>query len=242
MRVRPQCVFRHQLPGDRVGRRRVDAAPGTDAREFADLGVDVARHLGPLARNIGALGIRLRADRDIFACRHRHRAGDQPCGTGDKNVGRLSRRRSDANDQARGGDDAVVGAEHGGAQPADPGTRWRSRCTGSLVIVVFAFAGFSADRLVGVGMRTRCKRKPVDLQHAKGSAADRDGREGDGKCGRPARIARGRVQIGTLPAGDECRDKIVAGEQRHGDDGYDVQRNQAEQKTTSCFFVALPNS
>ena len=70
-------------------------------------------------REIGLLGVGLRADGDILARRHRHRARDQRGCARDQHVARLRARRCDADDQARGRDDAVIGAEHRGPQPAD---------------------------------------------------------------------------------------------------------------------------
>ena len=65
------------------------------------------------------LGVGLRADRDVLARGHRHRARDQPGDAGDQHRCARPLGRGDAEDQARGRDDAVVGAEHRGAQPAD---------------------------------------------------------------------------------------------------------------------------
>ncbi len=75
--------------------------------------------LAALAREVGLLGIGLGADGDVLAGRHgegtRREAGDRRQQYG--GAGRLGRR--DADDEAAGGDEAIVGAEHGGAQPAD---------------------------------------------------------------------------------------------------------------------------
>ena len=69
-------------------------------------------------REIGLLGVGLRADGHVLARRHRHRARDQRGCARDQHVARLRARRCDADDQARGRDDAVIGAEHGGPEPA----------------------------------------------------------------------------------------------------------------------------
>ena len=50
---------------------------------------------------------------------HRQRAGEQPGDAGDEDAGVRGVGRRDAEHQAGGRDDAVVGAEHRGAQPAD---------------------------------------------------------------------------------------------------------------------------
>ena len=47
------------------------------------------------------------------------RAGHQPCHPRDKNIVVAGAGRRHAHQQAGGGDDAVIGAQHGGAQPAN---------------------------------------------------------------------------------------------------------------------------
>jgi uncharacterized protein YjlB len=56
--------------------------------------------------------------RDIFAGRHRHGAGDQPGDAGDQDavVARAGRGHPSTRLAV---DDAVVGAQYGGAEPAD---------------------------------------------------------------------------------------------------------------------------
>ena len=68
-------------------------------------------------RQVGVLGIGLGTDRDIFAGGHRHRARHQArrCRSTSCSPGVGGRRHADH--QARGRDDAVVGAQDRGAQP-----------------------------------------------------------------------------------------------------------------------------
>ena len=65
------------------------------------------------------LGVGLRAHRDVFTGRHRHGAGHQAGHPRDQHVARRGGGGGDAHDQARRRDDAVVGAQHRRAQPAD---------------------------------------------------------------------------------------------------------------------------
>lgn len=68
-----------------------------------------------------ALALHLpRADRDVLAGGHRHRAGGQPSGPRQQNLGLSSAARSHADDQAGGRDDPVVRPQNRGPKPADP--------------------------------------------------------------------------------------------------------------------------
>lgn len=117
--MRAQRVMRHHLFGDRLCQRGRDAAADVDGGEFPCFGLGIAVQLGSLARQVGMFGIGLRADRDIFARRHRQRAADQRRRAGEQD-GRCAgaRRGGDADDQARYRDDAVIGTQHRRAQPA----------------------------------------------------------------------------------------------------------------------------
>ena len=64
-------------------------------------------------------GIGLRADGNIFTSRHRHRARNKPRHAGQENFAGLGRRGSNADDQARRRDDAVIGAQHRRTKPPD---------------------------------------------------------------------------------------------------------------------------
>ena len=72
-----------------------------------------------LARKIGLLGVGLRADRDIFARRHRHGAGNQTGQTGDEDLGPPGPCGGHAHDQTGGRDKAIIRPQHRRAQPAD---------------------------------------------------------------------------------------------------------------------------
>jgi hypothetical protein len=72
-----------------------------------------------LAIELGFFGVGLGMHRDVFAGGHRHRAGHQAGHAGDQHRLAAAVGRGHPEHQAGGGHDAVVGAEHGGAQPAD---------------------------------------------------------------------------------------------------------------------------
>jgi hypothetical protein len=113
-----QRVLGHQLYGDLPGKFGIEPAIDVDRRQFLVLVVDIRRELPALAIEVRLFGIRLGADRHILARGHGHGAGNQ---TGDSGhqycaVGRV--RGGHAHHQARRRHDAVIRAQHGGAQPA----------------------------------------------------------------------------------------------------------------------------
>jgi hypothetical protein len=97
----------------------VDAAPDVDIGKLVKLERGVLAQLLTLAREVRPFCIGLRADRHIFAGGHRHGAGHQAGDTGDQDGVLRRGRRGDADDQACGRDNAVVGSEHRGSQPTD---------------------------------------------------------------------------------------------------------------------------
>ena len=117
--VCPERVVRHQLLRDLGGEVRRQPAFDVDRRQLLPLGLRLRGELAALAREVGLLGVRLRAHRHVLAGGHRQCAGDEPGDARDQQRGPLRRGRRDADHQARDRDDAVVGAEDGGAQPAD---------------------------------------------------------------------------------------------------------------------------
>jgi len=110
----------HQLFGDLAGQIRLDASPHVDVGQLIVLEFDILAELLPLSREIRLLGIRLRADRHILACRHRHGSSHKSSNSRDQNIAGGSSRCCDADDQARSRDDSVIGAEYRGSQLTDP--------------------------------------------------------------------------------------------------------------------------
>jgi hypothetical protein len=61
----------------------------------------------------------LRADGHVFARGHGHRASDETGHPGDQNAPARGLGGGDPDDQAGGGENAIIGAQNSGAQPAD---------------------------------------------------------------------------------------------------------------------------
>ncbi len=119
--MRAQGVVRHQLAGDLIGQLGRQASTGVDGGQLGPLGVGIGGQLAPFAGQVGPLGVGLGAHGDILAGRHGEGAGHQAGqgGEQDRPAGGLGRGHAD--DQAAGRDQAVIGAQDRGAQPADVG-------------------------------------------------------------------------------------------------------------------------
>ncbi|MNE47349.1 hypothetical protein D3C80_1417520 [compost metagenome] len=115
-----QGVVRHHLFGDLAGQIGRQATLLVDGGQLAMLGLGIGGQFGGLAGDVGLFGIGLGTDRDVLARGHRHGPGDQSGHARDQDGGLGRARRRHADDQAGGRDDAVVGAQHRRAHPADP--------------------------------------------------------------------------------------------------------------------------
>ena len=97
--------------------RRRQAPLLVDAGELAQLAGRVAAELARFQAHVGPLGVALRADRHVLPGGHRQRACHQPGDARDDDRAARRAGRGHAEHEARGRHDAVVGAEHRGAQP-----------------------------------------------------------------------------------------------------------------------------
>jgi hypothetical protein len=109
----------HQLLGHLLRQAGLDAPVDIDGGQLLLLRGGVLLELCLLARQIGFLGVRLRMDRDILARGHRHGAGHQPCDASQHETAGARTGSCDPEHQTGSRDDAVVGAQYGGPQPAD---------------------------------------------------------------------------------------------------------------------------
>ncbi len=117
--MRSKRILCHQLGCNFGSEPRIESPPDVDRGQFPVLGVDVRFEFLALSRKVRMFRIRLRTDRDVLAGRHGHGAGHEagePCDQHGASVGARGR---NADYEARGRDDAVVGAENRRAKPAD---------------------------------------------------------------------------------------------------------------------------
>ncbi|MCY1560395.1 hypothetical protein D9M68_975250 [compost metagenome] len=90
-----------------------------NAGQLTLLSGGVERKFGTFTLKIGRFGVGLRVDRDILPRGHRHRPGHQTGDTRHENAVLAGMRGGDADHQAGGGHNAVVGPQHSRTQPAD---------------------------------------------------------------------------------------------------------------------------
>ena len=114
-----QGVVGRHLDGDLPGEPDLHPPCDVDLGQLFQLMLGLGLEFGLFLGEVGALGVGLGADRDIFPGRHRHGPGDQGRDAGHEDRPPALRGGGDPDDQAGGGDDAVIGPQHGGAQPAD---------------------------------------------------------------------------------------------------------------------------
>jgi hypothetical protein len=112
-------VMRRQLLGHLPRQAGLQPPADVDGCQFMQLRGRILLEFRPLARQVGILGVRLRMNRDIFTSGHRHGSGHQPRDTGHQNVAVTRAGSRDTDHEAGCRHDAVVGAQHRGAQPAD---------------------------------------------------------------------------------------------------------------------------
>ena len=117
--VRAERIMRHELIRDFLSGRPIDTPCNIYLGQFFALGLDTCAEFNTLSSDVRLFGIRLRADRDIFASRHRHRASNKPGDARDQDLIVIPGRGRDSNDQACSRDDAVIGAQDCSAKPAN---------------------------------------------------------------------------------------------------------------------------
>ena len=120
-RVRAQGIFRHQLLGNLPRQRLIDAALDVDFGEFLDVQTRRSRFNSLRSRARSACSVSDCELTDTYSPAAIDMApATSPATPGDQDIVLRGRCRRNADDQACGRDDAIVGAEDRGPQPADP--------------------------------------------------------------------------------------------------------------------------
>ena len=112
-----QGIFRHQLLGNLPRKRPINAAFDIEFGKLVELKLSIFAQLLAFAREISLFGIGLRTDGHILAGGHRHGASHQSRDPRDQDIVPCRSRRGNADDQASGRDDTIVGPKHRGSQP-----------------------------------------------------------------------------------------------------------------------------
>ena len=107
--------MRHELRGHLRGKRAIESAMHVNFGQFAALAGEVDLELGALLRERSRFRIGLRMHGNVFSGRHGHRPGDQRRGAAQQDIRLRRMRRGNTQDQAGGGNDAVVGSQDAGA-------------------------------------------------------------------------------------------------------------------------------
>ena len=112
-----QGVFRRELLGNLSRKGLIDTALYVDFGKLIEFKLGIVAQLLAFACEIRLFRVGLRADGHILAGGHRHGARNQTRDTRDQDSALRRRRRGDADDQAGGRNDAIVGPKHCGPQP-----------------------------------------------------------------------------------------------------------------------------
>ena len=105
------------MGGDLASKFGVESPRDIDGGQFGMFGFAIGGEFLAFPLEVGIFRIGLGTDGNIFPCGHGHRARDQAGHTGDEHTVAGGFGGGHTEDQAGRGNDAVVGAEDGGAEP-----------------------------------------------------------------------------------------------------------------------------
>jgi len=106
-------VAGHQLACDLIGKIWLEATAHVDRRQLSLFAGPIGGQFAAFARQVCILDIGLGVDRHILARRHRHCPGSQSGYAGEQDAAAVAVRGCDAQQQAGGGQDAVIGPQDG---------------------------------------------------------------------------------------------------------------------------------
>lgn len=107
-----------EMPNSSRAWAPIESAGDVDGRELGVLVLTVRGQLFALPFQIRALGVGLRTHGNIFPGGHRHRSRLQSRHASDEHAAAAGFSSSHSDNQTGGGNDAVIGSEHRGSQPA----------------------------------------------------------------------------------------------------------------------------
>jgi hypothetical protein len=117
--VGAQGVVGHELIRNLDGEGAIETAAHVDPSQLSSLSLGGSCELAALARQVGALGIGLGADRDILTSGHGKGPGGETSDRSEQNGAPAGSSRCDPDDQTAGRDETIVGTEHGCPEPPD---------------------------------------------------------------------------------------------------------------------------
>jgi hypothetical protein len=105
------------LAGNLSSKMVVQASFAVDSGEFFFLLLTIVGESFGFHLEVSTFGVLLRFNRDVFARGHRHGTGDKAGGASEDDAAPRCVRGGNADDEAGGGEDSIVGAKNGGAEP-----------------------------------------------------------------------------------------------------------------------------
>ena len=151
-----QGISCHQLLSDLSRERLFDTAFDVNFGKLLPFEFDVLVQLLEFAHEIRLFSVGLRADGHIFASSHRHSASHQSRDTGDQDIVLLGSSCGNADDQACGRYDTIVGPENRGSQPPNASNevpfRVRVKATDESLLVVLV----NSVRMIQPNITLKC--------------------------------------------------------------------------------------
>jgi len=118
--MRAQGILFHQLECDLASKSAFHASRNIDLSKLLGFEIAIACEFTSFAGQVGAFGVGLRTDGNVFSSSHRHCAGDESSDTCNQCFTLGGSCRRDSKNETCGRNDPVVCPQHGGPQPSNP--------------------------------------------------------------------------------------------------------------------------